>query len=515
MPTLTQGDIQIESAVPITDIQDLHMKIQGNAHAYIRMEGLVPDKEGEKCLLRPLEGSGLTVRIDERILFTGMLREAQIVQEGLGYHVSLIGVSNTERLDYQKKCRTFQDTSMTYKEVMQQVLADMPGAEICFHVEDVKIGTPLYQMEETDWAFIKRLAGGLNTGMITCAYSMAPDIHIGIPKGERHKADDKAVSERIWYDRKCRSLCMSVRTGDNWEIGDKIGWENRELTVVGKECRLERGLLHFYYTLMERERLEADTYENSYMIGLLLSATVLDVKEEQIKVKFDVDREQPLESAYWYPWEPDMGNLAYCMPEKGERVYIQIGDAVGDEVRAVCGVHRNGSGHPEMQNSHRYFTTKDRKRMYLTPDAIGFQDMGQKKILQTELKDGTGASLVSHRNFTIMAEENVGLRGNNILIQAPQEISLVKKSLAPTVLNMCNGFDLIGAADKVVMEGSSEEEFPVFHNEEQGQGKYVFKEPEKMTACIVGSTPAEELEDSLEYILEGCQVKQLERSSLI
>lgn len=51
---------------------------------------------------------------------------------------------------------------------------------------------------------------------------------------------------------------------------------------------------------------------------ILLSAMVLDVKEEQIKVKFDVDKEQSIESAYWYPWEPDMGNLLYCMPAKGE-----------------------------------------------------------------------------------------------------------------------------------------------------------------------------------------------------
>lgn len=52
----------------------------------------------------------------------------------------------------------------------------------------------------------------------------------------------------------------------------------------------------------------------------MLSAAVLDVKEEQVKVKFDMDLTQPEESAYWYPWQPDMGNLAYCMPEK-ENVY--------------------------------------------------------------------------------------------------------------------------------------------------------------------------------------------------
>ena len=47
---------------------------------------------------------------------------------------------------------------------------------------------------------------------------------------------------------------------------------------------------------------------------------MLDTEGERVRVKFDMDREQDEESAYWYPWRPDMGNLMYCMPEKGERV---------------------------------------------------------------------------------------------------------------------------------------------------------------------------------------------------
>lgn len=153
--------------------------------------------------------------------------------------------------------------------------------------------------------------------------------------------------------------------------------------------------------------------------------------------------------------------------------------------------------------------------MYLTPDAIGFRDLKQKKILQAELKDDTGASLISPAHFTITAKENVGLKGDHILFQAPQEISLVKKAVSPTVLNMCNGFDLIGAADSVVMEGSGEDEFPFFSQEEQSKTGFAFREPERMVACIIGSTPTVELEDRLLCKLEGCQVKQLGRSSLL
>ena len=206
MPTLTQGDIQVESAIPIVDIQDFRMEIQENNHAYVRREGIVSDEEGEECFLQPMAGTRITVRVDDRILFEGMLKEAQMKQEGMGYHVSLTGVSLTELLDYQKKCRTFQDTSMSYQEVMEQILADVPDAKLHFHVEDEAIGMPLYQIEETDWAFIRRLAGRLNTGIITSPHLTMPNIHIGILKGGKREPDSETVSKRMHWEKKAIAM---------------------------------------------------------------------------------------------------------------------------------------------------------------------------------------------------------------------------------------------------------------------------------------------------------------------
>ena len=237
MQVLTQGDIQVDSVIPVLNIRDFRMEIRGNAHIYARIEGMVSDEEGE---------------------------------------------------------------------VMQAVLADTPGAKLQFHVEDREIGTPLYQLEETDWAFLKRLAGRLHTGVIVCASSTVPDIHIGVPKGGKHKTDDKMMRESIRYDREHRTFCLRMRTGENWQIGDGVDCEEGLLTVTEKECRLEQGLLYFYNTLAKRAFVEADTCDNTYATGVLLGATVLDVQGEEVKVKFDVDKEQPVESAYWYPWEPDM-----------------------------------------------------------------------------------------------------------------------------------------------------------------------------------------------------------------
>ncbi len=37
MQVLTQGDMQVESVIPVLDIRNFRMEIQGNAHIYARI----------------------------------------------------------------------------------------------------------------------------------------------------------------------------------------------------------------------------------------------------------------------------------------------------------------------------------------------------------------------------------------------------------------------------------------------------------------------------------------------
>lgn len=508
MAALTQGDLQVQSAVPVMEIRQFHMEIQENVHPSFYLEGMLSEEDGKEGIPRPLAGTTVKIGAGSRLLFAGILDEAEVMQEGRGYGIIMRGAAATRLLDCRKKDRSFQDVSMTYRQVMEQAAADTPGAVLHFHAEDQAIGQPLYQLEETDWEFLKRLAGHLGTALMPSVYAVSAQIHAGQPSGRRATAGEGTVKEQIWYDRAARELCIRVRTWEDWEPGDRIAWEGRSLSVKTKECRLERGLLQFYYTLSDREGLRADRYDNPYMTGLLLPAEVLDTQAEQVRVRFDMDREQDPERAFWYPWRPDMGNLVYCMPEKGERVYIHLGAAQGAEDRAVCGVHKNGDGNGEMSPSCRYLTTKDRKRLFLTPEGAGFQDL--QRPLRLVLQDASGTETVSHRKLTLRAKENIGLKADRINARAPQEISLVKKGASPTVINMCNGFDTIGVSDRVMMQGTGVDAFPAARQHDgQEEAAYVFDDPGQIRKALIASVPAVEPEDDLGRILEGCRVREL------
>lgn len=227
-----------------------------------------------------------------------------------------------------------------------------------------------------------------------------------------------------------------------------------------------------------------------------------------MRVRFDMDREQDPGHAFWYPWRPDMGNLTYCMPEKGERVYVLLGTAPWEEDRAVCGVRKNGEGNGELDPACRYLTTKEGKRLFLTPEKAGFQDL--QRPLRFGLLDATGAEAVSHRKLTLRAKEGIGFKAGRILIKAPQEISLVKKGASPTVINMCNGFDTIGVSDRVMMQGTGADAFPAARRQDgQGAAPYAFDDPEQIRGALIASTPAVEPEDGLDRVLEGSRVREL------
>lgn len=509
MSVITQGKLWIKSEIPVMEIKEFHMKFQKNCHGMAYVEGIVTTEIGESVLLQPLLDTVFMIGAGEQILFAGILKEMRILKEGMIYQIMLEGVSATEKLDHRKRSRTFQNISMTYSEVMRQVVTDVPDTQVMLHGGEARIGEPLYQIEETDWEFMKRIASRQRMAIIPSIYSVYTGVHIGLPKGKKCEVGMEEINiEQIWIDKNSRCICRRIRTYQNWDIGDWINYEGQECSVIAKECKLEKGLVYFYYTLAKAAVFSVDRYENPYMAGLLLSATVLDVKEEAVKVKFDVDIKQDLESAYWYPWRPDTGNIMYCMPEKGEKVYVYMSERGNKEVRAVCSIHKNGTGNQEMKSTCRYFTTSDKKRMGLTPESIGFEDMKQKSPLEVQLHDNMGVNVKSHHKIVIVAQDTIGIKANNVKIQVPDEISIVRRdALSPTVINMCNGFDSIGTTNEVMMAGGDDDEFPVFYESDQNVKKeYGLEEIEKN---IIASTPVANVQNDMDRLVGGIKVDKV------
>jgi hypothetical protein len=522
MNAVTTGNLIISSDLNINEIKGFDMKIDKNSHTAARITGSVPDETGESPVFQKLEGSSVTISaVDERDnkavsnIFCGFIRNVEIWQEGNGYKARIDAISPTELLDLEEKSRSFQNIDMTYKELVRSVLSDTENADVIFQIEDRKIVRPIYQYRETDWEFLKRIAGQLGTSLLPGGVSLKPELYFGLPLGD--SAEGKGIRpERIWFDKayytfdpdqyhfvKNQFICHEISSYESWRPGDRISMPNgQEMVILSKKCRLENGLLVYHYTVGSPEAFGTAVYDNPKMAGVSLAGTVLETKQESVRVKLDIDGEQSSEEEYWYPWMPETGNLMHCMPETGERITLSFDDGEGT-ARASCSIRKNGVGNGEMGDpSNRYFTTAKDKRMFLLPDSLGFVDLKQEVPLKVEIHDRTGADIESSREVTVLAKKGVWLKGSRVFFQAPQEISIVRRnSLSPTVINMCNGFDSIGKFGKVKMEGSKDAGFPVFDSSDAGG--YDISGAEN---AVMASTPSSAGSTGLERQITGTRV---------
>ncbi len=161
-----------------------------------------------------------------------------------------------------------------------------------------------------------------------------------------------------------------------------------------------------------------------------------------------------------------------------------------------------------MKTMDKLFTTMDKKRMYLLSGEMGFRDLKQENPLEVSLSDDSGISTVSNKSMVISARGTIGIKGNNVFFQAPKEVSLVRRdNILPTVINMCNGFDSIGATNQVSMSGAGDANFPLFHEYEQEAGKeFSLADIEKSVAA---STPGVGLKSGLEKQIKGIMADKL------
>lgn len=511
MKAITVDLLDVQCGLAIQYILGFELEQRKNAHTLVRITGILSGDEGESAVSNMLEGTPLTVSAigedEPQLLFGGFVNNLQVTHEGGGYTAVLEGISSTELLDCEEKCRSFQDVDMTYKELVRKVLAGTPETEVIFNITDQKIGCPVYQYQETDWDFLKRVASRLGTSLLPAGISSKPELYFGLPRGEYQGGDGVRV-DRIWFDQsyyqfleepvhieKSSFICRDIVSYEKWKCGDRLLTEDgAEGVVTAIQAKLTEGLLTWYYTTAKPEAFGMPKYENQRLAGISLAGTVLETQGESLRIWLDIDQEQPGSKAFWYPWMPETGNLMYCMPEAGERVEITLDDARGNARGSRC-IRRNAEGHGELRDpSKRCLTAAQDKRMYLLPESVGFADMKQKVPLKIDIDDSSGITLESSRGIDLLAKGGVWLKAEIISFAAPQEISIVRRDLAnPTVINMCNGFDSIGKFGEVRMEGGGGADFPIM---ESNTDEYEMSEELKeaamaSTPSIAGSTEIE------------------------
>ena len=147
--------------------------------------------------------------------------------------------------------------------------------------------------------------------------------------------------------------------------------------------------------------------------------SIVGTQGEQVEVAFDIDKSAAGGNSYGFA--PATGNLMYCMPQKGTKTSLYIGN--GDEAQGIATgcIRTNGSicegtGSPEKKS----FRSEHGKGMDLYPQSMGLDGGETGKIT---FEDETGTTIESNGGLVLMAKEGIRLESmTGIAMQGMSDI---------------------------------------------------------------------------------------------
>lgn len=436
-----------------------------NEHGVIHLSAVIPEGTGEEILARTSVGYPIGVyyskdekSTDKTFLFRGIVTEISTAIEQSTNYLYITAMSNTYNLDVNKQSQSFQDTSITYIDMLNKVLEQNVGATANY-IDDASkaIGEFCIQYKETAWEFFKRMASRFYTGIYPNITSMKAELNFGCPLSQSE--DLEVIDYNCYKDIKQYEedsilipnvsendyIIYEVRSYALKKIGDKVNFQGKTWYVKEVKYKMEESLVIGRYKLCSKNGLKMKKYHNELLKGISLNGTCQGVERDKVKIQLQIDVEQ--RAKYLFPYStmsasPD-GSGWYCMPEKGDllRVYFpneeekncyaisSISSYSPENNTASSGASSGGASSVDRMGdpSVRYLRTVDNMEIKLTPEGITISaDDGKAMIMLDkegnilingakgiQMNASNNVNITAAKNINLFASKNISIKGEN------------------------------------------------------------------------------------------------------
>ncbi|MEC0226303.1 contractile injection system protein, VgrG/Pvc8 family [Paenibacillus alba] len=454
--------LRVQTIYPIHQLEDVQITWQPNEHGRLLVRGIVDEAVNVSATLQALASDEIRVYESdgqqETTLFRGWISAVQTTHTQGVYHIELEGLSGSAMLDGKRHRRTFQNTSMSYAEVMDELVSAYPGHDVLYRVgEGVPIGEPVIQYDETDWELLKRLASHFQSVVVCDILEARPKLFVGIPPGKSLSLsadtsylagkDLLAFQRAGGYEAGLHDtdfFYYDIQSTTRMSLGDEVAFRGKSLIVSEVKGRMKQGDFVCTYRLSRAEGIRRERVNNAKLTGISLSGEVLEVKGEQVKLHLSVDSKQAKEGAHWYPFSPATGSAMYCMPKVGTQASLYVPDASGAGALVVGSVRSNGASCAKMGDpSQRYFGTEHGSELALLPSAIHLTG-GSKEPLKLSFDDETGITMTSHKKLTLNAKMDISLYTPKRVVIRAQSQLMAKKLAAQSGFTIEGDYHFLG-----------------------------------------------------------------------
>lgn len=396
-----------------------------NEHGKIMIKGIVSQDHAAKYQMMALNEIWVTVKLidennDEKVFFNGILTELNIEKENQVNTLLFAAKTGSYLLDLGCHVRTFQNESYTYDEILKNCLASDSGKYIMLDKQGMAVNNFLVQYKESNWEFIKRLAGYAKTVVIPEDAVSGKNIYFGYRSFVQNEVFE-AGSYKVIQDYKDYQTRKNTDIGDISEkdifiyeftsrevygLGETVIFQGKNLIVGKIVSNLVGQELNHTYTLHTKPMGYQIITANEKLAGVSLKANVVDIDKTKVKIQVQND-ENMINSGYrWFDFAtvystPD-GTGWYCMPEIGDEVRVIFPDNCEKNSYVVSCVHLTDEN--RTNPNEKSWKNKQRKEVLFTPEALILRN---NKGMSVEISDMEGIKVVSDKKIILQADEDI------------------------------------------------------------------------------------------------------------
>jgi len=445
--TVTYGNVKLVSPFDILHLEELWIEKEYNHHARIFLSGVIPDEKKDSYIDKVsskdiLEVCQISDNSGNEVLFKGFITNIEIKAVRGIYYVIVEGISCTYEMDIKLKKRSFQNKDMQYTELIKEVIKDYSGADFIDTVaKSEKLEKVVIQYDETDWEFLKRMASHFNAGLVPDATSDKPKFWFGIPSSSlnekleefnfsvRKKIGDFRFSSENFIEGIDESdfIYYEIETDKFLSIGDKVKYNDINLVVYKVVYCFESSVLRHVYTLAPEKGLSQNLKLNDKLFGASIEGKVIDVKEDNVRVHLDIDKDQNKEEAYWFPYATFFtteGSTGwYCMPELDDRVKLYFPTNNEEEGVVVNSIRRRVKGGDKIDNPDiKYFRTKFEKEKMYSEKELVLSAKDDKVLIR--LNEDNGVEIYSSNTIKIKNDKDLNIEADTVEMEAADSINI-------------------------------------------------------------------------------------------
>lgn len=459
MAKYSAADISLQGAFGVERLRTLSLEAGVNRHGVLTYSGYIEEASGIALVERRAQGEQMTLEIGGTPVFRGQISSVEANKENGLLLLAVSCVSSSKLTDLTPHSRSFQDVRMSYGEMLERVYQAADDASIITPGGDCRIGAPLLQYQETDWAYTLRMAGRIGAAVVPNLTAQGAQVSFGLPKGNRYTvspAETEYMIQRrnmhyirsnLEYDdtRYKDFLQYTIRDSRLFRLGDRITIQDEELSVVELRIWMESGLVESEYLLGRERAFCAPRRNNEIQAGLTLSGTVLDTEGQTVKVHLDIDEEQEKSKAYSFPYAPQTNNGMYCMPQIGTKVMLRWKSAQDGDAAAIHCIRTNGMGDYHC----RYFTTEFGKQLAMLPAALSFSG----DTSSIKLQDSRGIAVKTSGHISLKAAKLLKIHSLKRVVMKTPELMKFSKAGTDAAIDVSGG-NMHLHAPKVFVHGN-------------------------------------------------------------